>query len=577
MLTLMPQRLPHWTSLLRRVAVLCLMSSSVASAQDQTTTWTGIGPFVGTATSADLNGGAVGGSGYVVNDVLTLNGTYTTAAQFTVTQVSDSGAVAAVSLQAAGAYTSLPSGPIATTGGSGTGCTLNVTWSGAYIKTVTIDPVTPSTTYAGLVEDQLNPPHPIWGVFKTLDGGQTWNPARTGLPGQDYNVGVFALVIDPGATTTLYAGLNANYYSGGYGYDAGGTGGVYRSLDGGASWSLANNGLPGDVNVLSLAIDPRTTPSTVYVGTDSAGVFVSVDGGNTWTDFNMGLPSNLAVPALAIDHATPSTIYAGTEWQGIFKETDGDGAWTSISAGLPSTVSISTLAIDPRTMPATLYAGIDGYYGGTGYGDVFKKSIDGQDTWSAVDNGLDTTIGVHAIAVDTVTGALYVGTVGSGVFMSTDLGVTWRASNAGLTDLTIHAITPNPLAPNNIFVGTCSEGVFTGTTPGAAFTVTGAPGTLDSGELLNVQWTAPSGESATDWIGLYHVGDPNTAYAWWASTNGATSGTFTLAAPDTPGAYEFRYLLGDSLIDEARSNTVTVSAPADAWRAGRSGSKRGHH
>jgi hypothetical protein len=67
---------------------------------------------------------------------------------------------------------------------------------------------------------------------------------------------VQALVIDPVTPTTLYAGTAG--------------GGVYKSTDGGASWSALNNGL-ADIDVEALAIDP-VTPSIIYAGTLGGGV-----------------------------------------------------------------------------------------------------------------------------------------------------------------------------------------------------------------------------------------------------------------------------------------------------------------
>ena len=73
-----------------------------------------------------------------------------------------------------------------------------------------------------------------------------------------------------------------------------------------------------------------------------------------------------------------------------------------------------------------------------------------------------------------------------------------------------------------------------------------------------MSWTASTGRPL-DWISLFRVGDPNTAYDDYKYTNGATSGTFTLSAPTQAGQYEFRYLLNDGYSDAARSGPVTVS------------------
>ena len=88
--------------------------------------------------------------------------------------------------------------------------------------------------------------------------------------------------------------------------------------------------------------------------------------------------------------------------------------------------------------------------------------------------------------------------------------------------------------------------------------VTVTPGTdaVDAGGQLSVSWTAP-GARAGDWIALFPVGG---SYDddWWGETDGATSGTLTLIAPTRPGQYQFRYLLGGSFNDLARSSAVTV-------------------
>jgi len=67
--------------------------------------------------------------------------------------------------------------------------------------------------------------------------------------------------------------------------------------------------------IQALAVDP-SNPTTVYVGT-GAGVFKSVDGGDSWSALNTGLTST-AIRALAVDPAAPSTVYAATFGGGVF-------------------------------------------------------------------------------------------------------------------------------------------------------------------------------------------------------------------------------------------------------------------
>jgi hypothetical protein len=84
--------------------------------------------------------------------------------------------------------------------------------------------------------------------------------------------------------------------------------------------------------------------------------------------------------------------------------------------------------------------------------------------------------------------------------------------------------------------------------------------TIVVGGTLKVSWTAPSGRPATDWIGFFLVGTPNTDVGWWRYTNGKASGSFKFPAPSPAGSYEFRYLLEDGVTDAARSKPVTVKA-----------------
>ena len=98
------------------------------------------------------------------------------------------------------------------------------------------------------------------------------------------------------------------------------------------------------------------------------------------------------------------------------------------------------------------------------------------------------------------------------------------------------------------------------TVTGPAYTVTVTPGSIAPGGQLTVRWTAPSGSSPKDWIGLYQVGAPNNGHKWWTYTNGATISSFPYTAPMQPGQYEFRYMLNDGFTEAGRSNVVTVTA-----------------
>ena len=286
--------------------------------------------------------------------------------------------------------------------------------AGLVVQALVINPKIPKIIYAGTNGG---------GVFRSTDGGETWNAMNTGLT----DLRVNALAIAPWISKILYAGTE---------------GGVFRSIDGGVNWSKA--GLDNEY-VNTLAIAP-TIPATLYAGTLESGVLKSTNWGVSWRAVNNGL-TNKFINALTVYPKTPTTIYAGTNGNSVFKSTDGGASWNS--TGLTSPF-VNTLAIDPKT-PTTLYAGTEG-------GGVFK-STDGGATWNAMSSGLESLI-INTLAIDPKNPAtLYAGTEGGGVFKSTDGGANWNAMNEGLTNLSVKSLAMDPKTVRTIYAGT-NDGAF---------------------------------------------------------------------------------------------------------------------
>src|SRR5262249_49843401 len=93
-------------------------------------------------------------------------------------------------------------------------------------------------------------------IFKTSNSAQSWNGAGTGLPEASFA----ALVVDPSNPNILYGGTESNN---GFGAQ-----GLFKSTNGGASWTAIDGGLPSGPSVSSLVIDP-SNPSTLYVALGS--------------------------------------------------------------------------------------------------------------------------------------------------------------------------------------------------------------------------------------------------------------------------------------------------------------------
>jgi hypothetical protein len=139
------------------------------------------------------------------------------------------------------------------------------------------------------------------GAFLSIDGGTTWSHADAGLPRL-----VDDLVVDPAAPTTLYAAV------------PGGSGGVWRTADRGASWQRTAFEIPADSRLTALAI-AGGSPSTVYAGVSGpeGGVWASHDAGATWARLGGDELEGLQVRDLTFDPRS-RTLYAATT-AGVFK------------------------------------------------------------------------------------------------------------------------------------------------------------------------------------------------------------------------------------------------------------------
>ncbi len=160
-------------------------------------------------------------------------------------------------------------------------------------------------------------------IFLTLVLTSCGGDGDSGTPGSEFNYwlgpgpeggNVFSLTIDPVNTTTLYAGTIG--------------GGVVKSIDGGANWTVINTGLTY-TDIRALAVAPVTT-DTIYTGS-MGGVFRSLDGGANWTAINTGLNAT-TINALAIDPVNTAMIYAGTWGGGVFTTYVPDGNQVLIEA-----------------------------------------------------------------------------------------------------------------------------------------------------------------------------------------------------------------------------------------------------
>ena len=151
-----------------------------------------------------------------------------------------------------------------------------------HIGRIVIHPKNPDVVYAAAL-GHLWGPNPERGVYKTTDGGKTWNQVLK----INEDTGVSDIAMDPQSPDTLYAAAYERRRTP-FGFNGGGPdGGIYKTVDGGATWKKLTKGLPyengGDVGRIGLDIFRRDS-NIVYaiVQHEKGGTYRSEDKGETW-------------------------------------------------------------------------------------------------------------------------------------------------------------------------------------------------------------------------------------------------------------------------------------------------------
>lgn len=192
------------------------------------------------------------------------------------------------------------------------------------------------------------------GVFCTEDGGETWEPRNRGTRADfnpedqrypEFGQCVHCLVQAPGEPDLLYQQNHC---------------GMYRSQDGGRTWQSIENGLPSTFG-FPAATHPRD-PGTIFllplngdihgrfVPDARAAVWRSRDRGETWQDLRDGLPQENAYfgvlrQAMATDSLDRAGVYFGTSGGALFASNDEGDSWTCIAEHLPTISSVETMVL----------------------------------------------------------------------------------------------------------------------------------------------------------------------------------------------------------------------------------------
>lgn len=276
-----------------------------------------------------------------------------------------------------------------------------------------------STTYDGL------------GVYKSTDAGSTWN--YTGLDGIG-NTG--RIVINPKDPQNVFVAAMGNLY--GKTPDRG----IYRTTDGGSTWQKVLF-VSDSTGAIDIVINPKN-PDTLYAavwerirtlnretyGGASCNVYRSFDGGTTWTILTNGLPtasSDSGRIGLAICESSPNVVYAIYAdkvgyFKGIYKTTNNGNSWAKVNDGALNNMFASygwwfgRLHVDP-TNPDVVYAiGFDLY-----------KSTNGGSSWTNI--GGSVHVDHHAVYVHPKNPNFVLLGNDGGVYLSKNAGGSWTHVN----------------------------------------------------------------------------------------------------------------------------------------------------
>jgi photosystem II stability/assembly factor-like uncharacterized protein len=257
------------------------------------------------------------------------------------------------------------------------------------INEFTWDPVQPNVVWVGTLS----------GPYKSMDGGRTWQPKRSGMPTGDYpySAPIQKVLIDASEPRHMLAfgGNQRELKEGGVGALHYGL--VYESTDAGDSWRTVAS-LGDDLNILDVASGSQDL-RLLYAAVLGRGIYKSTDGGRGWTPVTNGLP-HLTVQGVAIDPDHPNDVWAALDHDrnptssgvyapgGIYRTRDGGATWTRASRGLPQ---ISSSAPTRATSMYSVHRAADGtlYTADQAYSNQGRfKSIDGGETWLSVSSAV---------------------------------------------------------------------------------------------------------------------------------------------------------------------------------------------
>ncbi len=325
------------------------------------------------------------------------------------------------------------------------------------IGTIAIDPKNPDLViWAGTGEVWTRNSTSVGdGLFKTVDGGSNWK--KVGFENSDR---ISSIQINPTNTDEVYVGVLGALWG-----DSDERG-VYKTTDGGDTWEQILAGKP-NVGCSDLVMDPRD-PNIMYAafwefrrtawsfssGGENSALYKTTDGGKTWKKIHNGFPKGkLGRFAFALAPSNPDILYAAVESEkdkGLYKSTDGGESWEYLNKDFGLVVRpfyFSRIVVDPRNPDILIKGGLFGSIsqdGGKTFKNMGSMHPDIHDFWFDIHNSE----------------RLYAATDG-GVYRSWNRGTTMEMVN-NLPVSQFYHISVDNEEPYNIYGGLQDNGSWYG-------------------------------------------------------------------------------------------------------------------
>jgi photosystem II stability/assembly factor-like uncharacterized protein len=364
------------------------------------------------------------------------------------------------------------------------------------IGAVAIDPHNPLVLWVGSGENNSQRSVAYGdGVYKSVDGGKTWT--NVGLADSQH---IGRILVDPRDSQVVWVAAQGPLWN------AGGDRGLYKTTDGGKSWTqvLAISPDTGVSDIAFHPLDPDTLYATAYQrrrhvwtlvdGGPEGGIHKTADGGKSWKRVSAGLPEvDLGRIGLAVTPAAPDTVYAVVEAAdgegGFFRSTDRGESWEKRSAYVPGGPQYYNEIFADPVRAERVYSM-----------DVFLKVTEDAGATFADLGETSKHVDNHALWIDPANTDHLLNGCDGGVYETFDRGATWEWK-ANLPTVQFYKVAVDDREPFYYVYGGTQDN----------FTLGGPSRTMNQHGILNQDWSVTL--SGDGFQARVEPGNPDLVYA----------------------------------------------------------------